>query len=210
MGITQTFKNLDENKQQRILNAALKEFAENGYERASTNQIVKSAGIGKGMLFYYFTNKKELYHYLIDYALDIVMYKYLNMIDIDDPDMIERMKKAGQIKMKCFAENAEVFYFAGTFLLEDELDLPLPLKRKFEELYARGHSIIYENIDKTMFRDDADVDKIFQIIRWSMEGYENDLKKRLHGQNLTTINYDPIWEEFYEYMDILKLSFYRK
>lgn len=49
--MNQTFKNLDETKQKRILNAALKKFAENGYEQGSTNQIIKDAGIAKGTSF---------------------------------------------------------------------------------------------------------------------------------------------------------------
>ena len=58
---------LSEEKQQRILNAALKEFAQKGYKNASTNQIVKEADISKGLLFHYFKNKKQLFLFLYDY-----------------------------------------------------------------------------------------------------------------------------------------------
>lgn len=97
-----TFENLDQNKQQRILNAALKEFENNDYEQASTNRIVKRAGIGKGMLFYYFRNKKALYQYLINYSIDIIMNKYLNLINTDEPDFIERIKQATQVVFLIF------------------------------------------------------------------------------------------------------------
>ncbi|GEM01866.1 regulatory protein, tetR family [Halolactibacillus halophilus] len=50
--MTTTFHNVEPDKQQRIIEAAMKHFAENGYKDASTNKIVKEAGIGKGMLFY--------------------------------------------------------------------------------------------------------------------------------------------------------------
>ena len=55
------FLALDQDKQDRILNAAMEEFARNGYKNTSTNKIVKQAGISKGLLFHYFSNKKELY-----------------------------------------------------------------------------------------------------------------------------------------------------
>ena len=51
------FTELDSEKQERILDAALKEFAEYGYENGSTNRIVKNCGISKGSLFTYFENK---------------------------------------------------------------------------------------------------------------------------------------------------------
>ncbi|GAB2497270.1 hypothetical protein GCM10008929_17930 [Alkalibacterium psychrotolerans] len=67
----EAFLSLDKEKQDRILDAAFQEFAEKGYEQASTNQIAKAAGIGKGTLFYYFKNKQNLFYDLIDVAFNI-------------------------------------------------------------------------------------------------------------------------------------------
>lgn len=206
--MTEMFQNLDEHKQKRILDAALAEFAENGYERASTNQIVKSAGIGKGMLFYYFQSKKELYHYLIDYGLHIIRHQYLNLIDMQETDFIERLKQATEVKMKCFAEYPNVFNFLGTFFLESVSDLPTHLERQYEQLLTEGNAIMYDNIDKTLFRDDVDVNKVFKLIQWVMDGYQNEVISRLKDQKLSDVDFDPYWEEFYEYLDILKKSFY--
>lgn len=57
------FLSLDKEKQDRIINAAMKEFAQKGYDKASTNEMVKEAGISKGLLFHYFQNKKQLYFF---------------------------------------------------------------------------------------------------------------------------------------------------
>lgn len=51
------FENLPEGKRLRILNAAAREFAQSGYDGASTNRIVEYAGIAKGALFHYFKDK---------------------------------------------------------------------------------------------------------------------------------------------------------
>jgi TetR/AcrR family transcriptional regulator len=66
------FLNLDKEKQDRIINAAIKEFAEKGYDRASTNEIVKEAGISNGLLFHYFQNKKQMFLFLFDYCYELV------------------------------------------------------------------------------------------------------------------------------------------
>lgn len=63
------FFSLEPDKRERIINAALNEFARNGYGKASTNEIIKEAGISKGSLFNYFNNKKELYLFLLGYEL---------------------------------------------------------------------------------------------------------------------------------------------
>lgn len=57
------FLNLDSEKQNRILNAAINEFAEKGYENASTNEIVKDAGISKGLLFHYFKIRSNYFYF---------------------------------------------------------------------------------------------------------------------------------------------------
>lgn len=63
-----TFSNINIDKQERIKEAAFKEFAEHGYRNASTNRLVKNLGISKGSLFKYFKSKLELYTYLVDIA----------------------------------------------------------------------------------------------------------------------------------------------
>ena len=202
------FENLDSEKQQKILDSALMEFAENGYGKASTNRIVKQAGIGKGMLFYYFKNKKDLYEYLIEYSLNFIIKEYLSLVDINETDFIKRLQGAAQLKMKAQLENEHVFNFMGTFMLTKDLDLPPHLQRSYEQLQQQGYALLYEGIDKTLFRKDVDVDKAFNLIRWGVDGYQKDLLQRLQGKKMTELDLRPYWDEFYEYLDILKKSFY--
>ena len=43
-----------------ILDAAIEEFLEKGYERASMEAIAKRAGLSKGGLYHHFINKDEV------------------------------------------------------------------------------------------------------------------------------------------------------
>ncbi len=58
------FFDLPLEKQQDIIQASLREFADCGYDLASTNRIVQKAGISKGVLFKYFNDKKALFLYV--------------------------------------------------------------------------------------------------------------------------------------------------
>jgi len=60
----------DSTTRQQVLQAALKKFADCGYEGASVQDIVEAAKVTKPTLYYYFGNKKELYQALVDYAHD--------------------------------------------------------------------------------------------------------------------------------------------
>jgi AcrR family transcriptional regulator len=55
------FRNLSEEKRERILEAAAREFAAHGYDGASLNKILDEAGISKGAAYYYFDDKADLY-----------------------------------------------------------------------------------------------------------------------------------------------------
>jgi AcrR family transcriptional regulator len=55
---------------QKILNAALKQFARRGYDGASVQEIVDAAKVTKPTLYYYFANKAALYKALVDSAHD--------------------------------------------------------------------------------------------------------------------------------------------
>lgn len=186
----------------------MKEFAEKGYESASTNHIVKQAGIGKGMLFYYFKSKQDLYHYLIAYSIQFIEVNYMNKIDKNETDFIERLKQATVLKMKTYNAHPDVFHFLGTIFMNETIDLPTDLQNQYEELQKTGYSLLYDNIDTSLFRADVDVEKAFQLIRWSIEGYQDDLIQRLQGYNLAEVNFDPLWKEFFDYLDVLKTAFY--
>ena len=60
----------DSDTRQQVLRAALKKFADCGYEGASVQDIVEAAKVTKPTLYYYFGNKAELYQALVDYAHD--------------------------------------------------------------------------------------------------------------------------------------------
>ena len=68
------FFDLKKEKQDKMINGAMQVFACKGYKNASTDDMVKVAGVSKGLWFHYFVNKMGLYYFVSDYCV-----KYLNM-----------------------------------------------------------------------------------------------------------------------------------
>ena len=66
---TNQFEQLPAEKQSRIVDASISEFAEKDYETASMNTVVSQAGISKGSLFNYFKTKSVLYDHIYKLAL---------------------------------------------------------------------------------------------------------------------------------------------
>lgn len=199
---------LEPEKRKTILDAAFEEFADYGYEYASTNRIVQKAKIGKGMLFYYFNSKKDLFNYLVVYGLEYID-KYYNMIDENEADFIEKHKKIAKIKLKSYTDNPYIFNFFGTLYLSEYDGLTDESKNKILGLRSLGFSRIYSNIDKGLFRDDIDPDQIIKLINYTMTGYETELVNELKGKKLSSINYDPYWEEFNDFLELIRKIYYK-
>lgn len=63
---TSTFLNLPEEKQKRILDAAIKEFGQRNIDEGNMANIVKDARISRGSIYQYFENKEDLYAHIFD------------------------------------------------------------------------------------------------------------------------------------------------
>lgn len=65
-----TFFNLTEDKRSSIISAAIEEFSEASYNTASINQICRKSNIPKGSFYQYFTDKLDLYVYIMSLAIE--------------------------------------------------------------------------------------------------------------------------------------------
>ncbi|MBW8486685.1 TetR/AcrR family transcriptional regulator [Actinomadura parmotrematis] len=63
---TSTWYRLDVAKRERVLEVAMREFGEHGYSTGSLNSIAREAGIAKGSLFQYFSDKLEFFAFVCD------------------------------------------------------------------------------------------------------------------------------------------------
>ena len=63
---SKTFYNLDKEKREKLIEAALHEFSRVEYEKVSINQIIMHANIARGSFYMYFTDKEDLMKYLLE------------------------------------------------------------------------------------------------------------------------------------------------
>ena len=127
------FLNMEEEKQERIINAALKEFAQKGFDKASTNVIVKEAVISKGLLFHYFNNKKDLFLFLYDYTLEILLNEIYQKIDSMEKDILIRFRQIALLKMELMTKHPEMFNFIFKAYQEEAVEVK-KMKRR-EEIF---------------------------------------------------------------------------
>lgn len=94
------FFDLKQEKQDRMVNAALKIFALNGYQHASTDDIVREAHISKGLLFHYFDSKIGVYSFIYDYAVRYITLELSSAVDPSETSYFEVLKQMEAAKMQ--------------------------------------------------------------------------------------------------------------
>lgn len=198
-----TFLDLEQGKQKRILNAAMKEFAQKGYQLASTNEIVKEAGISKGMLFYYFQNKKQLFLFLYEYGTEKTVTEMVAKFDLEERDLFEKIQQAMRIKIEVLEQHPEIFSFLEKAYLEEHLDVKEDIQKINNKKADSAMQQYFSNIDVTKFKEHLDISKVINIVMWTVQSYgDAEVKK---GR----IDYNRILAGVDEYMAILKSSFYK-
>ena len=70
---------------QRLLAAATRLFAEQGYDRTSVQEIVEAAGVTKGALYHYFGSKDDLLHEVYARVLRVQQERLDALAGTDEP-----------------------------------------------------------------------------------------------------------------------------
>ena len=197
---------LESEKKARIINAALKEFARNGYSKASTNDIVKEAGISKGSLFNYFRSKKELYLFLLDYVAKVIEQIYAK-VDWNEPDFFARMRQLGLVKFRVYKKYPYAFNFLKAVAHEDAAEVKPAINKLRKILISTGLEKGFQNIDWSKFREDIDREKMISIINWTMLGFAEEYMNKV--DSIENVGRE-VLRESDEYFDILKRCFYKR
>jgi TetR/AcrR family transcriptional regulator len=69
----------------RILDAAIREFSENGLAGARTEQIAEIAGVNKALLYYYFSSKEALYTAALEAVVEGVRANSFAVLEAEAP-----------------------------------------------------------------------------------------------------------------------------
>lgn len=124
------FFDIKKEKQDRMINAALKVFAQQGYRHGSTDDIVREAAVSKGLLFHYFGSKLELYRFIYDYSVRYMNLELRSCVDMKETDLFALMKQMESAKMHAMKGYPYMQQFLNRPLLDDSLRRCCPWRRR--------------------------------------------------------------------------------
>ena len=136
------FFDLKQEKQDRMVNAALKIFALNGYSHASTDDIVKEAHISKGLLFHYFDSKIGVYSFIYDYSVRFISLELSSAIDPNETSYFEILRQMEAAKMQVLKSYPYMFMFLNTCKKEDITEAVLAVETAKAQLSSNEATIL--------------------------------------------------------------------
>lgn len=129
--IKSTFYNLPEVKRQRVIEAIVDEFAVDGTNRVSINNIIKKAEISRGSFYQYFDDKMDLVEILIRYYINLFCQKAGEVINVSRGDIFYTYEE-------CFTIIAEL----------GSSDKDRIIFKKFIRNFRSADTVINDYIDK--------------------------------------------------------------
>jgi len=119
----------EHNTRQLILDAALREFHQNGFKGARTTRIAESAGISRTMLHYYFNTKEALFEAVLNATFGSVLPHLFRMAD-QNADVFALLEQLVGVVSDVLEEHPGLPSFVVNILNENpELILNLSLAR---------------------------------------------------------------------------------
>lgn len=201
--MNEKFFDLKKEKQDRMINAALKVFALNGYKHASTDDIVAEAGISKGLLFHYFGSKSGLYTFLHDYSVRFMKLELTTGVSSSEDDYFEIRKQMEAAKMQVLKNYPYMQRFldrCAAETAEEAVNAIRAERRAIQDVYA----VLKNQADRSRFADNVSYEKLDAMLDYTLTG--------LLGAHCAGDSFQPesLYEETVSYLDMMKEISYKK
>lgn len=192
--MNERFKKLPKEKQLAILRAAMEIFAKYEYKKASTDLIAAKAGVSKGLLFYYFCNKKELYLTVYKYAMQTMTVGIVDAKLLEITDFFELITYASMKKFKVLAENPYILEFSIRSFYSEKEEVSGNLKTMNKTRTEKNYEHYFSKINYGKFKEEINPDDIFKMLVWMADGYIHECQ--MHNKPFCLDTFNEVFENW--------------
>lgn len=161
-----TFFNLPEEKQNHLMDSAMKEFSSVPLYKASVSNIVKAANIPRGSFYQYFKDKEDIFYYLLETKTRTHNQYFIELLKKSNGDIFEAFLETFRIMVKEFQDKKKRAFYKNVFMnmnykMENTLSMDISepdFEIEFEEIKE------FINIDKLNVTDESEMIHVVQIM----------------------------------------------
>jgi len=164
------FLSLPQEKQNRIVEAAMNLFGEVGYKKAYISEIATAAGISKALVFHYFGSKKGLYSYLVYYTGKIVMTEAQHDRDTENKDFFERVAITVKFRLSIKSRYPAMNLFMESVYNEDDPEVTADIERLLSISNDMHSKVEVSGSEAGFFKGGVDPVQVAELIEKYTEG----------------------------------------
>jgi TetR/AcrR family fatty acid metabolism transcriptional regulator len=144
-------------KKNRIIEAAVKVFAEKGFYLAKVSDVAKAANVADGTIYLYFKNKDDLLINLFEQKMELILQRFKAYLkDIIDP--VEKLHRFVDFYFILIKEDKDLADVFQVELRQSAKFLKDYHNQKFLDFLSMIKSIIQEGMNNGFFRTDLNPD----------------------------------------------------
>lgn len=195
---------MEESKEKAILAAAIHEFAVNGFDQASTNQIAKASGASKGLIFHYYDSKEKLFEASVNEAIDFSMKKFdFRTWDLTD-DLIKKLSVLCEQEVLFCRDYPDIYRLTVTAFTRPPKLLTSKMSKLFGKLSSMAPQFFNQVINSLNLKDDVDTNVLQAVLQSHYNYYSSQSMGYLTEHPEATIDdVKPIIDRF---LEMLKMS----
>jgi len=161
---------------QGVIDAALEEFSNHGYQGASLNRVCQEKNISKGKIYHYFRDKDELYLVCVEECFDRLT-AYLEVLpETGELEIDKRLQIYFDARLNFFAENPIYLGVFRDVILNtpDHLkDKIVKIRRDFDTLNLK---VFKSMLNQAPLREDLNIDGIVEFLKMYMNFFNMSFK----------------------------------
>ncbi len=166
-----TFYHLDEEKRRRVEAAAMEEFGNFGYERGSTDRIIRTSGISKGGLYEYIESKEDLFLHVVEITFTR-LYEFIRSAlragGGPPTDILDRVKASSAAALDFYLEHPPQVRLIASLATLNDPDAKAKTDRVFSDQFLR----LFGDADFASVRFPKE--QVLDLIRWLLVKTRND------------------------------------
>ena len=143
----------DENKHQKILQAAIKVFSEKGFYNSRVSEIAKEANVADGTIYLYFRNKDDILISLFEEEFGKIVQNMRAALE-KDQDALQKIKRFAITHLSIVSKQQELGEVMGVEVRQSSKFMKEYINKPFIEYLNIIRSVVIEGQEKGLIRKD--------------------------------------------------------
>ena len=179
-----------ENQKEKIIRTAIKRFSKEGFSNTSMDEIAKETKVSKGLLFYHFNNKEELYVQALAQGIDSTLDFADKLTEIAEAGLFQKKENLFQDLEKYYdlvvtkrEQDLERLWLGGMLEAKKNPKLKKILIEREEKLMKIGVQMMKAGRETTNMLEGHSDEELMEVARGLLALYKGIMLEKSIGKN---------------------------